>query len=162
MQQQYKFVCLLLLFISEYQTQELTTDTTLIPTTTLPDWYGDPSICTINQPTTPSPEPPQQLPKFTTQAEFTQEFVIHDHRLGIPNSNELILQHCIYDYDNNKLTLVEQKNNNINVQFFEYEILKRAIYNRDTCDARIILQDVDTGMFILEFLKILCILIIRW
>lgn len=158
MQQQYKFVWLLLLFISGYQTQDTTEITSIPTTTTLPDWYGDPSICTINQLTTPSPEPPKELPKFTNQADFRLEVIVKRHRLTSETTNELSLLHYIYDYDNNKLTLVEHRNNNIDVQFYEYDILKRSTYNRgDTCAATVIRTDDSIGMFILEFLKIIYI-----
>jgi len=167
MQHEYKFVWLLLLFISGYQAQDTTTEETSSPTTTtLPDWYGDPTICTINTPTTPSPAPGKELPKFTNQAEFRLELVIKRHRLTSATTSELILLHYIYDYDNNKLTLVENRNNDVDVQFYEYDRLKRSTYHRgeETCTATDIPTDNDIGMFRLEFLKILYIyiLIIRW
>jgi hypothetical protein len=142
----------MLLFISGYEAQD--PSTTVEPHS---DWYGDPSICQINEPTTPSPLPPPALPKFTNQAEFTLELVIHRQREGSPESNGLSLFHYMYDYDNNTLTVIESRNGTIDVRFYEYDILKRSIYNRDTCVASNISTYNSVGMFILIFFKVLYI-----
>lgn len=144
MRQQYKFVCLLLLFISEYQTQDPTTTTSPFP-----DWNGDPRICTVNTATTPSPTPPPALPKFTNQAEFRLERVIIRHRLDAANSSELTLYHYFYDYDNNKLTLIENRNGTYDIQFYDYDVLKRSTYyfQEQTCNAGDINTNNDMGMF---------------
>jgi hypothetical protein len=158
MRHEYHFVCLLLLFISGYQTQDTSTTTTPDSTTTLPDWYGDPAICTINTTTTPSP-PTQSMPKFTNQAEFTLERVIIRHRFAAGNTSELTLYHYIYDYDNNKLVLIENKNGTFDTQFYDYNTLKISTYyySDDTCAASEIPTDNGISMLILRFLRIFSI-----
>lgn len=157
MQEQYKFICVFLLFISGYRTQETSTST-LTPPTTLPDWYGDPAICTIDHTTTTAPTstetPEHSLPKFTNHAEFTVEFVIKRHRLQQETSNELSLYHYIYDYDKNKLTLFEFRNGTRDVRFYDYDMLKRTTYVRGGgCNATDIPTDRDTGMFLENILS---------
>jgi len=152
MREQYQFICLFLLFISGYQTQE-PSSTTSPPPTTLPDWYGDPAICTIDRTTTVSPPttatPEKPLPKFTNHAEFTVELVIKRHRLQAADTSELSLYHYIYDYEKNKLTLFEFKNGTRDVRFYDYEMLKRTTYVRQgSCEASDIPTESDTGMFL--------------
>ncbi len=144
MKQQYTLVCLLLLFISGYQTQDSSTTTSPFP-----DWHGDPRICTVNTATTPSPGPTPSLPKFTNQAEFRLERVIIRHRTGEANSSELTLYHYYYDYDNNKLTLIENKNGTYDVQFYDYDILMRSTYafQEQSCNTEDININNDMGMF---------------
>jgi hypothetical protein len=148
MRQQYKVVCLLLLFVSGFQTQD--------PSSTTPfdDWNGDPKICTVNPVTTTtlSPTPPSSFPKFTNQAEFSLERVIIRHRLNATAPSELTLYHYTYDYDNNTLILVEYINGTVNVEFYDYDVLKKTTYNRgDTCVATDIPVNNDLGMFISGF-----------
>ncbi|CAF4824682.1 unnamed protein product, partial [Rotaria magnacalcarata] len=53
MQQHSVCVFLLLLFIGKYQAQD---------TAAPPDWNGDPKLCTISPPVTPSPQPAPPMP----------------------------------------------------------------------------------------------------
>lgn len=154
MRQQYKSVFVFLLFISGYQTQDSSSSTTTpTPPTTLPDWYGDPAICTVSETTTISPTstatPGQSLPKFTNHAEFTVELVIKRHRIQTTDNSELSLYHYIYDYDNNKLTLFEFRNGTQDVRYYDYEMLKRTTYVRQGgCVASEIPTDHGSGMFL--------------
>ncbi len=148
MQQAYKFVCLLLFFISGYRTQDSPT-TTSSPS----DWHGDPKICLVNNPTTPSPGPSPSLPQFPNQAEFTIEHVIIRHRSTTTSPSELTLSHYIYDYENNKLTLIEDKNGAFDTQYYDYRTLTKSTYNyrENSCAADEIDRDIDMSRFRVRF-----------
>jgi hypothetical protein len=114
-----------------------------------PDWNGDPRICTINTATTPAPGPTPSLPTFTNQAEFRLERVIIRHRLDATNSSELTLYHYFYDYDNNKLTVIENRNGTFDAVFYDYGILKQSTYNiqEQSCRIQDIVTNNDMSMF---------------
>jgi hypothetical protein len=159
MRQQYGLVCLLLLLsISGYQTQDTTA-----PTPPLPDWNGDPKLCVINQPPTPSPLPPPPFPKFTNQAEFALERVQIKHVLNTTLPSELTLYEYLYDYDANKLIMVKNTNGFIDAEYYYYNILKKTTYfGGDFCVVTDIPQESDMGMFILKFVKFFNVFILRW
>ncbi|UJR30727.1 hypothetical protein I4U23_018247 [Adineta vaga] len=122
MQQKYGLLCLLFLFISGYYTQD--------PTTTLnPNWQGDPKVCIVNPPPTPSPEPAPPFPQFSQTAEFTLERVESSRLVtNITLPSQLSLYQYLYDYNANKLIMVKNKNGLIDVEYYYYNILKKSTY----------------------------------
>ncbi|CAF1456183.1 unnamed protein product [Rotaria magnacalcarata] len=121
MQQHSVCVFLLLLFIGKYQAQD---------TAAPPDWNGDPKLCTISPPVTPSPQPAPPMPKFPKRAEFALERVEIKNAptLNFTFPSELTLTEYIYDYDANKLIIVKNKNGVIDAEYFYYDKLKKSTY----------------------------------
>ena len=146
MRQESKFVYLLvvLLFITECQTQDPSTTTP-----TYPDWNGDSRICTVHPLTTVAPTttsiPPIPLPNFPNQAEFRLERVVIRHRLDAESSTELTLYHYFYDYYHNNLVVLENKNGTYDAEFYDYNLLRRTnYYFRDyACSADVISTNDD-------------------
>ena len=122
MRQQFGLLCLLCLFISGYYTQD--------PTTTInPNWQGDPRLCTINPPPTPSTEPAPPFPKFPTSAEFTLERIeVTSILSNITLPSKLSRFEYLYDYNANKIILVKNQNGFIDVEYYYYNILKKSTY----------------------------------
>jgi hypothetical protein len=168
MRQQYSLVCLLLLCISEYQTQDSSTTivpttitmppptTTMAPTTvTFPDWNGDPKLCEINRPITPSPLPRPPFPKFPNKAEFAIERVEIKHILNTTLPSVLTLYEYIYDYDANILIMVKNTNGFLEAQYYYYgKLLKSTYFGRDFCSVTEIPTEKDMGKLKLRFRKI--------
>ncbi|CAF3591913.1 unnamed protein product, partial [Rotaria sp. Silwood1] len=121
MRQQYGFVFLLLLFISKYHAQNLTTISPV-------EWNGDPKLCTVNPSATPSTIPGPPLPKFSNKAEFALERVEIKHILNVSLPTEITMYQQIYDYDANKLIVVKNNKGFINVEYYYYDILKKSTY----------------------------------
>lgn len=147
MRQHYGILCLLLVFILGYQTQD--------PTTPTSDWNGDPRLCTANSPPTPPPGPVPQFPKFDSKAEFAIELIQSNHLFNATLPSQLTLFQYIYDYDANKLIVVKNANGVITVDFYYYEILNKSTYFAGQyCVVSEIPQNIDIGMFISIYLHI--------
>ena len=134
---QYGCLCLFVLFIVGSHAQ----DTTTVP---LPDFNGDPLLCTFNP---NPPQPTRPLPMFPTKAEFGLERVEVKHVLNTTAPSDLTLYHYIYDYDANKLILTRNHNGYTHAEYFYYDILKKSIYyNREVCRVEDIPTNLDMGM----------------
>ncbi|CAF0870687.1 unnamed protein product [Rotaria sordida] len=112
-------VFLLLLFIAKYQAQDPTPPT---------DWNGDPNLCTINPPPTPSSLPAPPMPRFPNKAEFGLERVEIKHIINITLPSEMTMLEYLYDYDANKLIIVKNKNGFIDAEYFYYGPNKKSTY----------------------------------
>ncbi|CAF3474627.1 unnamed protein product [Rotaria sp. Silwood1] len=118
-------VFLLLLFVAKYQAQD--------PTQPI-DWNGDPRLCTVNPPATPSPLSPPPVPKFPNQAEFALERVEIKHVINITFPSEMTMIQYLYDYDANKLIMVKNKNGFVDAEYYYYGPNKISTYIRgDLC-----------------------------
>lgn len=146
MRKEFQFSYLLIfVFIPACLAQDPSTTTPFYP-----DWNGDSRICTVHPLTTPSPTtttpaPPVSLSKFPTQAEFRLERVVIRHRLDAGNSSELTLFHYFYDYDQNTLVVLENRNGSYDAEFYDYERLSRRTYyfGKYGCSADSITTDHD-------------------
>jgi len=143
MQQEYIIVYLCLLFISIYSIESTTT-------APVPSWPGDPAVCTISPTPTPAPSTAQPLPPilpFSSQAEFGIETIRTHYELTTIVSHELILSHYVYDYDNNRLTAIDNRNGTYDSRFYDYSQLRESIYlfNGESCHAREIPQNDPTS-----------------
>jgi hypothetical protein len=130
---------LLVLFISAYRAQE---------TTTLnPKWNGDLALCTVIPAPTPAPNPPP-FPRFYPVAEFGMEHLTIG-TVGNLTVRKLGFQQHLYDYNANKLVIVRNENNLIDVEYFYYNIMKKSkYYGGQYCVVENITQNADMGMFI--------------
>ena len=136
---QYQFLCLLVLFISRYHAQDPTT-------TPIPDWNGDPKICTVDPSAPPTIDRP--LPTFPNRVEFALERVEIKHIFDSTIPSELTMYQYLYDYDANKLILITNTRGEIDVEYFYYEILKKSTYYRQQiCSVTDISRNIDIGMF---------------
>jgi len=88
--------------------------------------YGDSKICTVDPSGSPSDDTP--LPQFPNQAEFVIEKFKINHKSNIIPSTELTMTHYLYNYDQNRLVLINHVNGNIDVEHYYYERLKKSIY----------------------------------
>jgi hypothetical protein len=139
---EHKFFYLLILFISEYYAQE---SRTILST----DWNGDSKICTVDPSGSPSDDTP--LSQFPNQAEFVIEKFKINHKSNIIPSTELTMTHYLYNYDKNRLVLINNVNGNIDIDHYYYETLKKSIYyRRNICSVSNIVTEIETGMFIFK------------
>ena len=119
------------------------------PTTAIPQWNGDPKICTIDS-SSISDVPP--MPRFPEKAEFTLERVEMQHYGDFNPPAQHTLFEYIYDFVSNMLIVVKNDNNIKEVNYFYYGSLKKFTYYRDQfCIVNNIPTNVDSGLFFLYF-----------
>jgi hypothetical protein len=134
---QYGLLCLLVLCIFGSHAQDSTT-------APLPDWNGDPNLCTVESTIQP---PSRPLPTFSDKAEFGVEQVTIRHFFNRTPS-DLVLSQYLYDYNANKLILIRNHNGFIDVEYFYYEALKKSNYYRGhTCVVEAIETNIDADGF---------------
>jgi hypothetical protein len=132
---EYRFLYLLVLFISEYSAQNPSID-----------WNGDSNICIVDPSNSSTDDTP--IPPFPNQAEFVIETVRINRKSDVTSSTELTMNHYLYNYDNNSLVLIKNRNNTIDVEHYYYETLKKSIYHRrNVCTVSDINTEIERGIF---------------
>ena len=135
----YRIFLFLLVLVSSGSAQDATSTNN-----PLPAWNGDPLICIPNNSTPSATDPP--YPQFPTKAEFTLEVAISGHLgdQGLPTS--LVRMHYLYDYDANRLVLITNTGNRIDLEYYYYKQQLKSTYIRgDSCVVSPIACDVENG-----------------
>jgi hypothetical protein len=126
-------ICLLLVYTRAQET-----------TTTVPEWNGDPRVCTVDPSASPSDRP---LPTFPNKAEFALENVETQHFSNGASVGKLTMYQYIYDYDANKVIMIKKENGQTHIDYFYYEILKKSTYfPNHICVVTDIPSNLDMGM----------------
>lgn len=113
-------------------------------TTTMPQWNGDPKICTIDS--SSIPDVPLS-PHFPNKAEFAFEIIGTTHLGDEKFPFQSTLLEYIYDFNANRLITVKNDNNIKEVNYFYYERLKKFTYYQDQfCVVTDIPTNVDKGL----------------
>jgi hypothetical protein len=137
--QHYRILALLVSLICQYNAQ----DTTTVPGA---EWNGDPKVCIPN--TSESKPSDPAYPRFPNKAEFTLERVEIGRVFGQVGPSQLTRYQYLYDYDANKLVLIKNANEIIDIEYYYYEIAKKSTYYRgDYCSVTDIPLNIDNGSF---------------
>ncbi|CAF3370471.1 unnamed protein product [Rotaria sp. Silwood1] len=132
---EYRILYLFVLLISGYYAQETTT---ISPSS----WNGDPRLCTVDPSAPVTNDRP--LPIFPNQTEFTLQRVEVKHILNVTLQSVLTMYQYLYDYQANKLILVQNANGFVDVEYFHYDKMKKATYYRgDICYVSNITTNID-------------------
>lgn len=135
--------CVLFLFVA-LVVQCLGQDETTA--TTIPEWNGDPSVCTPDTSPANPGDPPD--PQFPRKAEFALEQIEVRHILDQTLPSTSTLYQYLYDQDANKLVLVKNHNGFVDTEYFYYEsALKSTYYRGEFCEVSPILKEIDSGTF---------------